>query len=137
MKNTHKLLLISSIMSLCSCASPAQNSSAQSGFKISSTQYEGESTVRIYQVTFDWDGKKPVSARLDMEFIAKNGEPIADSARYGLLMREISPVMVRKGHDSFSGLYGVCGFYYDFDCTEKIGYEDVATHDLDIYYFLE
>ena len=133
MKNTHKLLLISSIMSLCSCTSPAQNSSAQSGFKISSTQYEGESTVRIYQVTFDWDGKKPVSARLDMEFTAKNGEPIADRERWDALGDELDPDLSKLTGD---GYYHIFYFYYDIDCTRFVEFSDISTHDLNLFYYI-
>ena len=78
-----------------------------------SIQYEGESTMRAYKVTIDWETKKPVSARFDMEFVAKNGEPIADLDRRIELESQLKPDRSKLTGD---GIYFIDCFYYDLDC---------------------
>ena len=131
MRKTLPLLIIACFSSLASCSPSRQSDPESAASPIpSSIQYEGESTMRVYQVTIDWTTKKPVSARFDMEFKAKNGEPIADSDKYGELFETIDPVMGRGGY------YSMHGFYYDLDCTKRIQFDDVATHDINIFYYL-
>ena len=85
--------------------------------------------MRVYQVTIDWATQKPVSARFDMEFTAKNGEPIADSEKYRVLASALQPEMG-------SGGYSIHCFYYDLDCTKRVEFDDIATVNLNIFYYL-
>ena len=131
MRKITPLLIIASFSSLASCSPSRQSDSESTASPIpSSVQYEGESTVRVYQVMMDMETLKPLSARFDMEFTAKNGEPIADSDKYGELFETIDPVMGRGGY------YSMHGFYYDLDCTKRIQFDDLATHDINIFYYL-
>ncbi len=54
--------------------------------------------MRVYQVIMDMETLKPLSARFDMEFTAKNGEPIADSEKYRVLASALQPEMGSGGY---------------------------------------
>ena len=81
MRSKVNLFLTVGVASLASCGAPVQNSSEVKTSFSSSVQYEGESTMRVYEVTMDRYTDRPISAKFDMEFTAKNGEPIADRER--------------------------------------------------------
>lgn len=121
------------IASLASCGAPVQNSSEVKTSFSSSVQYEGESTMRVYQVTLDRYTDKPISARFDMEFTAKNGEPIADRERRDALGFELDPDLSELTGD---GYYCIFYFYYDIDCTTFVDFSDIATKNLNLFYYI-
>lgn len=121
------------IASLASCGAPVQNSSEVKTSFSSSVQYEGESTMRVYQVTLDRYTDKPISARFDMEFTAKNGEPIADRERRDALDFELDPDLSELTGD---GYYCIFYFYYDIDCTTFVDFSDIATKNLNLFYYI-
>ncbi|MEE3402369.1 MAG: hypothetical protein VZR76_05140, partial [Candidatus Enteromonas sp.] len=66
MRKTLPLLIIACLSSLASCSPYRQSDSESAASPIpSSIQYEGESTMRVYQVIMDMETLKPLSARFD------------------------------------------------------------------------
>lgn len=130
-KNTVATLCV--IASLASCGAPVQNSSEVKTSFSSSVQYESESTMRVYQVTLDRYTDKPISARFDMEFTTKNGEPIADRERRDALGFELDPDLSELTGD---GYYCIFYFYYDIDCTTFVDFSDIATKNLNLFYYI-
>ena len=133
MKKKAKLLLTVGVFSLVSCGTPTHDSSSASDPVSSSVQYEGESTMRVYQVTLDRYTDKPISARFDMEFTAKNGEPIADRERRDALGFELDPDLSELTGD---GYYCIFYFYYDIDCTTFVDFSDITTKNLNLFYYI-
>ena len=132
MKNKVKLLLTVGIALLASCGTQLHDSSDANAPASSSVQYEGESTMRVYQVTFERGSRKPISARFDMEFTAKNGEPIADRERNRELYYKLDPDL----SNVLGGGYSVLYFYYDIDCNNFVEFSDIATQDLNLFYYV-
>lgn len=130
MRKTLPLLIIACFSSLASC-SPDSGSAASP--IPSSVQYEGESTMRVYQVIMDMETLEPLSARFDMEFTAKNGEPIADLDRRKELESQLKPDRSNLIGD---GLYIFYCFYYDLDCRMFVGLDDIAVENLNLFYYL-
>ena len=67
------LFLLAGVLSLATCAAPAQSSLPDSAPVSPSIQHDGESTMLAYQVMMDMETLKPLSARFDMEFVPKKG----------------------------------------------------------------
>ena len=133
MRKTLPLLIIACFSSLASCSPSRQSDSESAASPISSSvQYEGESTMRVYQVTIDWATKKPVSARFDMEFTAKNGEPIMDLEKRNRLRSELNPDLSCVTSEP----YHIDCFFYDLDCKNFVWFDDIATVNLNIFYYL-
>ena len=131
MRKITPLLIIASFSSLASCSPSRQSDSESAASPIpSSVQYEGESTMRVYQVTIDWATKKPVSARFDMEFTAKNGEPIVDLDKRNRLRSELNPDL----SCATSEAYTIDCFFYDLDCKNFVWFDDIATENLNLFY---
>ena len=134
MRKTLPLLIIACFSSLASCSPSRQSDLESAASPISSSiQYEGESTMRVYQVIMDMETLKPLSARFDMEFTAKNGEPIADLDRHNELESQLKPDRSNLIGD---GLYIYHCFYYDLDCRVFVGLDDIAVENLNLFYYL-
>ena len=129
MRKITPLLIIACFSSLASCSPSRQSDSGES----SSIHYEGESTMRVYQVIMDMETLRPLSARFDMEFTAKNGEPIADLDRRNELESQLKPDRSNLIGD---GLYIFYCFYYDLDCRMFVGLDDIAVENLNLFYYL-
>ncbi|MBQ4182943.1 MAG: hypothetical protein II619_05250, partial [Bacilli bacterium] len=110
------------------CTAGAVNSSVPS-----SIVYEGESVFRVYEVTKDWYTGEVTSARFDIEFKSKNGEPIADKKRGDELRFKLNPDLSKLTGD---GYYYIHFFYYDLECTKFVKFDDVATCDLNLFYYV-
>ncbi|MBP5091170.1 MAG: hypothetical protein J6328_01230 [Bacilli bacterium] len=128
MRKTLPLLLFVGVAAISGCADGAVNSSAPS-----SIVYEGESTFRVYEVTKDWYTGEVISARFDIEFKTKNGEPIADKERGDELRFKLHPDLSKLTGD---GGYFVHFFYYDIECTQFVKFDDIATCDLNLFYYI-
>ena len=134
MRKTLPLLIIACLSSLASCSPSRQSDSESAASPIpSSIHYEGESTMRVYQVIMDMETLRPLSARFDMEFTAKNGEPIADLDRRNELESQLKPDRSNLIGD---GLYIYHCFYYDLDCRVFVGLDDIAVENLNLFYYL-
>lgn len=127
MKKLLPLLLFAGVAAISGCADGAASSSLGS----SSITYEGESTFRVYEVTMDRETKKPVKLDFDMEFTAKNGEPIADKKRSDELRSKLTPDLSDLIGD---GYYYIDFFYYDIECTQFVELDDIAICDLNLFY---
>lgn len=123
------LLLFAGVVAISGCADDAASSSLGS----SSITYEGESTFRVYEVTMDRKTEKPVKLEFDMEFTAKNGEPICDKERRDKFYFELEPDLSNLIGD---GYYYIDFFYYDIECTRFVKFDDVATCDLNLFYYV-
>ena len=128
MRKTLPLLLLVGVALVSACTDGAVNSSVPS-----SIVYEGESTFRVYEVTMDGETKKPVKLDFDMEFTAKNGEPIADKKRSDELRSKLTPDLSNLIGD---GYYYIDFFYYDIECTQFVELDDIATCDLNLFYYV-
>ena len=128
MRKTLPLLLLVGVALVSACTDGAVNSSVPS-----SIVYEGESTFRVYEVTMDRETKKPVKLDFDMEFTAKNGEPIADKKRSDELRSKLTPNLSNLIGD---GYYYIDFFYYDIECTQFVELDDIATCDLNLFYYV-
>ncbi len=128
MRKTLPLLLLVGVALVSACTDGAVNSSVSS-----SIVYEGESTFRVYEVTMDRETKKPVKLDFDMEFTAKNGEPIADKKRSDELRSKLTPDLSNLIGD---GYYYIDFFYYDIECTQFVELDDIATCDLNLFYYV-
>ena len=125
------VFLLVGALTLASCSPSRQSDSESAASPISSSvQYEGESTMRVYQVTIDWATKKPVSARFDMEFTAKNGEPIMDLEKRNRLRSELNPDLSCVTSEP----YHIDCFFYDLDCKNFVWFDDIATENLNLFY---
>lgn len=125
MRNTLPFLIITSFSLLASCSPSRQSDSISS-----SVQYEGESTVRVYQVMMDMETSKPLSARFDIEFTAKNGEPIMDLDKRNRLRSELNPDLSCVTSEAYS----IDGYFYDLDCKNFVWFDDIATENLNLFY---
>ena len=128
MRKLLPLLLLVGVALVSACTDGAVNSSVPS-----SIVYEGESTFRVYEVTMDRETKKPVKLDFDMEFTAKNGEPIADKKRSDELRSKLTPDLSNLIGD---GYYYIDFFYYDIECTQFVELDDIATCDLNLFYYV-
>ena len=126
MRKTLPLLLLVGVALVSACTDGAVNSSTPS-----SIVYEGESVFRVYEVTMDRETEKPVKLEFDMEFTAKNGEPIADKKRSDELRSKLTPDLSNLIGD---GYYYIDFFYYDIECTQFVELDDIATCDLNLFY---
>jgi hypothetical protein len=122
-------LFVTALALLASCAPEAEALSSEA----SSAAYEGESTFRVYEVTKDWYTGEVISARFDIEFKSKNGEPIADKKRGDELRFKLNPDLSKLTGD---GGYFIHFFYYDIECTKFVKFDDVATCDLNLFYYV-
>ena len=129
MRKLLPLLLFAGVAAISGCADGAASSSLGS----SSITYEGESTFRVYEVTKDWYTGEVTSARFDIEFKSKNGEPIADKKRGDELRFKLNPDLSKLTGD---GYYYIHFFYYDLECTKFVKFDDVATCDLNLFYYV-
>jgi hypothetical protein len=84
-------------------------------------------------VTKDWYTGEVISARFDIEFKSKNGEPIADKKRGDELRFKLNPDLSKLTGD---GGYFIHFFYYDIECTKFVKFDDVATCDLNLFYYV-
>ena len=131
MRKTLPLLIIACFSSLASCSPSRQSDSESAASPIpSSVQYEGESTMRVYQVIMDMETLKPLSARFDMEFTAKNGEPIMDLEKRNRLRSELNPDLSCVTSEP----YHIDCFFYDLDCKNFVWFDDIATENLNLFY---
>ena len=128
MRKTLPLLLLVGVALVSACTDGAVNSSTPS-----SIVYEGESVFRVYEVTMDRETEKPVKLEFDMEFTAKNGEPIADKKRSDELRSKLTPDLSNLIGD---GYYYIDFFYYDIECTQFVELDDIATCDLNLFYYV-
>ena len=128
MRKTLPLLLLVGVVLVSACTDGAVNSSVPS-----SIVYEGESVFRVYEVTKDWYTGEVTSARFDIEFKSKNGEPIADKKRGDELRFKLNPDLSKLTGD---GYYYIHFFYYDLECTKFVKFDDVATCDLNLFYYV-
>ena len=128
MRKTLPLLLLVGVALVSACTDGAVNSSVPS-----SIVYEGESVFRVYEVTMDRETEKPVKLEFDMEFTAKNGEPIADKKRSDELRSKLTPDLSNLIGD---GYYYIDFFYYDIECTQFVELDDIATCDLNLFYYV-
>ena len=126
MRKTLPLLLLVGVALVSACTDGVVNSSVPS-----SIVYEGESVFRVYEVTMDRETEKPVKLEFDMEFTAKNGEPICDKERRDKLRFELEPDLSNLIGD---GYYFIHFLYYDLECTQFVKYSDIATCDLNLFY---
>ena len=129
MKTAFRPLFVTALALLTSCAPEAEALSSEA----SSAAYEGESTFRVYEVTMDRETEKPVKLEFDMEFTAKNGEPICDKERRDKLHFELEPDLSNLIGD---GYYYIDFFYYDIECTQFVELDDIATCDLNLFYYV-
>ena len=81
----------------------------------------------------DRETEKPVKLEFDMEFTAKNGEPIADKKRSDELRSKLTPDLSNLIGD---GYYYIDFFYYDIECTQFVELDDIATCDLNLFYYV-
>ena len=128
MRKALPLLLLVGVALVSACTDGAVNSSVPS-----SIVYEGESVFRVYEVTKDWYTGEVTSARFDIEFKSKNGEPIADKKRGDELRFKLNPDLSKLTGD---GGYFIHFFYYDIECTKFVKFDDVATCDLNLFYYV-
>ena len=128
MRKLLPLLLFAGVAAISGCADGAVNSSAPS-----SIVYEGESTFRVYDVTMDRATEKPLSLKFDMEFTAKNGEPICDKERRDELCFELHPDLSNLIGDGYGFVHF---FFYDMECTQFVELDDIATCDLNLFYYV-
>ncbi len=128
MRKALPLLLLVGVALVSACTDGAVNSSVPS-----SIVYEGESVFRVYEVTMDRETEKPVKLEFDMEFTAKNGEPIADKKRSDELRSKLTPDLSNLIGD---GYYYIDFFYYDIECTQFVELDDIATCDLNLFYYV-
>ena len=128
MRKALPLLLLVGVALVSACTDGAVNSSVPS-----SIVYEGESVFRVYEVTMDRETEKPVKLEFDMEFTAKNGEPIADKKRSDELRSRLTPDLSNLIGD---GYYYIDFFYYDIECTQFVELDDIATCDLNLFYYV-
>ena len=128
MRKTLPLLLLVGVALVSACTDGAVNSSVPS-----SIVYEGESVFRVYEVPMDRETEKPVKLEFDMEFTAKNGEPIADKKRSDELRSKLTPDLSNLIGD---GYYYIDFFYYDIECTQFVELDDIATCDLNLFYYV-
>ena len=129
MRTALKPLFVTALALLTSCAPKAEALSSEA----SSAAYEGESTFRVYDVTMDRATEKPLSLKFDMEFTAKNGEPICDKERRHELYFELHPDLSNLIGDGYGFVHF---FFYDMECTQFVGYDDIATCDLNLFYYV-
>ena len=129
MRTALKPLFVTALALLASCAPEAEALSSEA----SSAAYEGESVFRVYEVTMDRETEKPVKLEFDMEFTAKNGEPICDKERRDKLYFELEPDLSNLIGD---GYYFIHFLYYDLECTQFVKYGDIATRDLNLFYYV-
>lgn len=128
MRKTLPLLLFVGVAAISGCADGAVNSSAPS-----SIVYEGESTFRVYEVTMDRETEKPVATEFDMEFAVKNGEPICSLEQRDEMSFKLHPDLSKLIGD---GYYYIHFFYYDIECTQFVKFDDIATCDLNLFYYV-
>ncbi|MCR5091153.1 MAG: hypothetical protein K6B51_00405 [Bacilli bacterium] len=129
MRTALKPLFVTALVLLASCAPQAEALSSEAF----SAAYEGESTFRVYEVTMDRETEKPVKLEFDMEFTAKNGEPICDKERRDKLHFELEPDLSNLIGD---GYYFIHFLYYDLECTKFVKFDDIATCDLNLFYYV-
>ena len=86
--------------------------------------------MRVYQVMMDMETSKPLSARFDMEFTAKNGEPIMDLDKRNRLRSELNPDLSCVTSEAYS----IDGYFYDLDCKNFVWFDDIATENLNLFY---
>ena len=129
MRKMLPLLLFAGVAAISGCADGA----ASSSLVPSSIAYEGESTFRVYDVAMDRATEKPLSLRFDMEFTAKNGEPICDKERRHELSFELHPDLSNLIGDGYGFVHF---FFYDMECTQFVESDDIATCDLNLFYYV-
>jgi hypothetical protein len=129
MRTALKPLFVTALALLVSCAPEAKALSSEA----SSAAYEGESTFRVYDVTMDRATEKPLSLKFDMEFTAKNGEPICDKERRHELCFELHPDLSNLIGDGYGFVHF---FFYDMECTQFVELDDIATCDLNLFYYV-
>lgn len=129
MKTVFKPLFVAALALLTSCAPKAEALSSEAF----SAAYEGESTFRVYDVTMDRATEKPLSLRFDMEFTVKNGEPICDKERRDKLYFELEPDLSNLIGDGYGFVHF---FFYDMECTQFVKSHDIATCDLNLFYYV-
>ena len=129
MRKLLPLLLFAGVAAISGCADGVASSSLGS----SSITYEGESAFRVYDVTMDRATEKPLSLKFDMEFTAKNGEPICDKERRHELCFELHPDLSNLIGDGYGFVHF---FFYDMECTQLVKFGDIATCDLNLFYYV-
>ena len=129
MRKLLPLLLFAGVAAISGCADGVASSSLGS----SSITYEGESAFRVYDVTMDRATEKPLSLKFDMEFTAKNGEPICDKERRHELCFELHPDLSNLIGDGYGFVHF---FFYDMECTQFVELDDIATCDLNLFYYV-
>lgn len=129
MRTALKPLFVTALALLASCAPEAEALSSEA----SSAACEGESTFRVYEVTMDRETEKPVKLEFDMEFTAKNGEPICDKERRDKLYFELEPDLSNLIGDGYGFVHF---FFYDMECTQFVKFGDIATCDLYLFYYV-
>ena len=141
-KKMKKALLIatSAILSACTPAPSVaeesgllQNESSSSSESVALTSYEGESRVNVYEVYMDRNTGIPEGAKYDISFKVKNGEPIVERGKYSEYQAMLHPDLTRLGGGS--GAYSIHCFYYDFECTSFVNFSDIATKEINLFYY--
>ena len=112
-----------------------QSGSSSSSKSVAATSYEGESTMYVYEVFMNRQTNIPEGARFDTTFTVKNGEPIIKRERFHEYDQMLNPDLTRLGGLGTGGL-SLHGFYYDFDCTEFVDFDDIAVKDLSLFYYV-
>jgi len=138
MRTNRSILLITLAIALSACSIPAQQESSSvspesSSESVALTSYEGESTVNVYEVFMDRETGIPEGAKYDISFKVKNGEPIAEREKYQEYQAMLHPDLARLGGGS--GAYSIHCFYYDFECTSFVNFSDIATKDINLFYY--
>lgn len=114
---------------------PTQDNTSPESSSASTTSisYEGESTMYVYESVKLQNTERVQSIRLDISFTVKNGEPIIGTAeRYN----EIRSLLTPLGPTYGDGYYYIYFLYYDMNCTQEVGFSDIATKDTDLFYFI-
>lgn len=139
MKTKRKALLITLALMLSACVHDNPTKSESDSLEPSSTEsltqtsYEGESTMYVYEVFMDKYRKVPEGARFDTTYTVKNGEPIMERESYESYQKMLSPDLDRLAGGT--GSIYVHYFYYDFECKMPVEFGEIATKDLNLFYY--
>lgn len=135
------LIATSAILSACAPAPSvaeesglSQSDSSSSSESVATTSYEGESTMFVYEVFMNRQTNIPEGARFDTTFTVKNGEPIIRRGETATYDRLLNPDLSRVLGGT--GAYFINSFFYDFECTQFVDFDDIAVKDLSLFYYV-
>ena len=129
-------LFMGLLFSFSACSNPVCNSSENaSSEEVASSSYSGTSMVWIYESYMDNDFGRPKKVRGDTCFENTNGEPIiGDAEGLEILKSMLFPMAVSPEDGHYNAIHL---FYYDLNCTQEVGWNDISTKDVSIFYYVE